>query len=78
MKKITILALHLDYGGIEKSISALANALCDKYKIEIVCIYKLYDKAAFFLEDKIKVKYLIKYYESSIINNLVFVIIYIH
>ncbi len=59
MKKITILALHLDYGGIEKSITALANALSDKYKIEIVCIYKLYDKIAFFLENKVKVKYLI-------------------
>ena len=31
MKKITILALHLGYGGIEKCIAALANSLVDTY-----------------------------------------------
>ena len=41
MKKIAILALHLGYGGVEKSIAALANILCEKYKVEIICIYKL-------------------------------------
>lgn len=59
MKKISILSLHLDYGGIEKSIVALANLLCDKYKVEIACIYKLNQKIAFDLDDKVKVKYLI-------------------
>lgn len=59
MKKISILSLHLGYGGIEKSIVALANLLCDKYQIEIACIYKLYDKEAFELDKRVKVKYLI-------------------
>ena len=44
MKKISILALHFGYGGIEKSIAALANMLCDKYQIEIACTYKLFDE----------------------------------
>ena len=59
MKKITILSLHLGYGGIEKSIVALANLLCSKYKVEIACIYKLYDQAAFKIDSKVKVNYLI-------------------
>lgn len=59
MKKISILSLHLGYGGIEKSIVALANLLATNYKVEIVCIYKLYEKEAFKVNDNVKVKYLI-------------------
>ena len=58
MKKISILALHLGYGGIEKAIINLANSLCNKYNIEIACTYKLYDIPAFYINSKIKVKYL--------------------
>ena len=36
MKKITILALHLGYGGIERAISMLSNSLIYKYEINIV------------------------------------------
>ena len=32
MKKISILALHLNYGGIEHAIISLANLICDKNK----------------------------------------------
>lgn len=59
MKKISILSLHMGYGGIEKSAAAVANILCEKYDVEIVCSYKLYDKPTFPLNKKIKVKYLI-------------------
>ena len=38
MKKISILSLHLGYGGIEKSITALANLLCEDYEVEIACV----------------------------------------
>lgn len=58
MKKLTILSLHLNFGGIEKSICALANLLCDKYDVEIACTYKIIDKPAFYLNPKIKIKYL--------------------
>lgn len=58
MKKISILSLHLGYGGIEKSIVALANLLCSKYKVEIACVYKLFDKPVFELDNRVKVKYL--------------------
>lgn len=58
MKKVTILSLHLGYGGIEKSIAALANLLCNKYKVEIACVYKLFDKPVFELDDRLNVIYL--------------------
>lgn len=58
MKKITILALHLGYGGIENCISNLANSLVDDYEVNIISTYKLYEKPVFKLSDKIKIKYL--------------------
>lgn len=60
MKKIAILSLHLGYGGIEKSIAALANILCEKYQVEIICIYKLYDEPAFEIDPRVKITYLIE------------------
>ena len=60
MKKISILALHLGYGGIERCIVSLANNLCNKYDIEIAVCYKIFDKPAFELNEKVKVKYLNK------------------
>ena len=58
MKKISILSLHLGYGGIEKSIVALANLLCDKYEVEIACSYKLYEKSVFAIDERVKIIYL--------------------
>lgn len=58
MKKVTILALHLGYGGIEKCISSLANALCDTYDVQIISTYKLYDMPPFYFNNKIKINYL--------------------
>lgn len=59
MKKITFLALHLGYGGIEKCITTVANHLCSEYEVEIISTYQLYEKPAFDLNPKIKVQYLI-------------------
>lgn len=58
MKKISILSLHLGYGGIEKCITTLANVLCDRYEVELAVCYKLYDKSAFELDKRVKVIYL--------------------
>ena len=60
MKKVAILSLHLGYGAIEKSVVALANILCEKYKVEIACTYQLYDKPGFEIDDRVKIKYLVK------------------
>ena len=58
MKKESILSLHLGYGGIEKSVAALANMLCDKYEVEIACSYKLFENSVFPVNDKVIIKYL--------------------
>lgn len=58
MKKILFLSMHLGYGGAEKAIISEANILADKYEVEIACTYKLYDKPAFPLDERVKVSYL--------------------
>ena len=65
MKKIAILSLHLGYGGIEKSIVALANILCKKYQVEIITTYKLYDEPVFDVNKKVSIKYLITDYTPN-------------
>lgn len=60
MKKITIFALHLGYGGIEQYISSLCKMLENDFNIEIISTYKVLDKPAFEFSDKIKIKYLIE------------------
>lgn len=59
MKKITILSLHLGYGGIEKAVVNLANSLSDKYQVEIACTYKLFDSPGFKLKQNVKINYLL-------------------
>lgn len=59
MKKVTILALHLGYGGIEKYISSLCKMLEDAFEIEVISTYKVLDKPVFDFSDKIKITYLI-------------------
>lgn len=58
MKKVTILALHLGYGGIEKCVTSLANMLVKDYDIEILCTYKLMDDIPYELDSRVSVKYL--------------------
>ena len=65
MKKITILALHLGYGGIERCISTLANSLIDEYEIEIISTYKIYDEQAFKIDDKVKIKYFLNFLQLT-------------
>lgn len=60
MKKITILALHLGYGGIERCISNLANSLANDYEINIISTYKLYNQPGFKIDKKVKIDYLIE------------------
>ena len=59
VKKITILALHLGYGGVEKAIASLSNILADKYSVEIISVYKLYNKPAFDIDNRVKITYLL-------------------
>ena len=60
MKKITILALHLGYGGVEKSIASVSNILVEKYDVEIISVYKLYDEPVFEIDKRVKITYLLE------------------
>ncbi|MDD2435441.1 MAG: glycosyltransferase [Bacilli bacterium] len=61
MKKVSILVLHLGFGGVEQAVSNLANMLVKKYDVEIVSVYKLDNDCPFKLNSKVKIKYLSNY-----------------
>lgn len=58
MKKIVFLALHLGFGGAEKAIISEANILAERYAVEIICAYKLYEQPAFTVDSRVKITYL--------------------
>lgn len=58
-KKIIILMLHLQYGGIEKQTTTFANELSKKYDVEIISVYSMNREPAYEINRKIKIKYLI-------------------
>lgn len=58
MKKITFLMLHLNYGGIEKQVTTLANKLASNYDIEIISFYDILGNSFYNLDDRIKVRYI--------------------
>lgn len=59
-KKITFLVLHLGFGGVEKAVTTQANILCQRYEVQILCAYKLYDTPPFPLDERVRVRYLLK------------------
>lgn len=62
MKKITFLMLHLNYGGIEKQVTTLANELSKEYEVEIISLYDILSGESFYqLDDKVKVKYIFNF-----------------
>lgn len=58
--KITIYALHLGVGGVEKYVSTLANILVTEHEVEIVSTYRIQEQPAFELSPKVKVTYLME------------------
>ena len=58
LKKISILSLHLGYGGIERCVVSLANSLVQKYDVYIAVVYQLYEKSVFELDKRVHVIYL--------------------
>lgn len=65
--EITILSLHLGYGGIEQYISSLCKMLENDYKINIVSTYKVTPKPPFPFSDKIKITYLLDYGPNKLV-----------
>lgn len=66
MKKITILALHLNYGGIEKYISYLCKMFEKDYEVEVISTYKHNNYPAFEFSDNISIKYLVNDYPNRV------------
>ena len=60
MKKVTILALHLNYGGIEKFIANISNMLVEKYEVEIISTYYIKSTPAFVIHPDVKITYLLE------------------
>lgn len=58
MKKVTILLSHLGYGGISNSAVTLCNSLVDKYDVEILSVYRLYNEPVYDLDEKVTVNYI--------------------
>ncbi|MDD2247908.1 MAG: O-antigen ligase family protein [Proteiniphilum sp.] len=56
--KISILSLHMGYGGIERSIVNQANMLSQNYKVEIISLYKLNIENPYQLNENVKLIYL--------------------
>lgn len=59
MKKITILLLHLQHGGIEKQTVNLANCFSEHYAVEIISVYSMGMPPAYPIDPRISVRYLI-------------------
>lgn len=59
MKKITIYALHLGVGGVEKYVATLANMLIEICNVRIVVTYKLLSEPAFYIDPRVEIEYLI-------------------
>lgn len=57
-KKISFLLLHLGYGGIETSTINTANALSEKFDVELISFYNLKDNQEKLLNKNISIKYL--------------------
>lgn len=57
-RKITFLLLHLGYGGIETATINTANALSEKYNVQLISFYNLKDNQTSYINKNIKIKYL--------------------
>ena len=57
-KKISFLLLHLGYGGVETATINTANALSEKYEVELITFYNLKDNQTKYLNKNVTIKYL--------------------
>lgn len=56
--KISLLSLHLGYGGIETSIVNQANMLSEKYEVDLIVLYKLSNENNYKLNKNVNLIYL--------------------
>lgn len=58
-RKIILLMLHLQHGGIEKQTAIFVNELAKKYDVEVICIYSMNKKPAYEIDERVRIRYLI-------------------
>ena len=56
--KIVILALHMNFGGVENAIATKASMLAKDFDVEIISLYKGYNKIPFSINKKVTINYL--------------------
>lgn len=59
IKKLTILALHLSYGGVEKAVSSFANIMAERYDVNILSVYQMPGAPAYYIDPRVKITYLL-------------------
>ena len=60
MENLTIIALHLGYGGIEKAVCSMANMFADKYHVQIISVYDMPNAPAYPIDERVQVRYLLR------------------
>lgn len=58
MKKISILMLHLQHGGIEKQTISFANQLSKYHDVEIISFYSMNAEPSYAVDPAVKLRYL--------------------
>ncbi len=59
-KRVSIIALHLGVGGVEKAIISMANLFAERYEVKIYSVYNMPGSPAFPLDNRVRVKYLLR------------------
>lgn len=57
--KISIYALHLGFGGVEKYVATIANILSSEHEVEIISTYRTTQEPAFEINKSVKITYLL-------------------
>lgn len=67
--KVTIYALHLGFGGVERYVATLANILSKEHEVQIISTYRTTPEPAFPIDKKVSIVYLL---EKLLPNNEAF------
>ena len=59
-KRISMIALHLGVGGVEKALIGMANMFAKRYDVDLYSVYELPGSPAFPLDPRVRLIYLMK------------------
>ena len=58
-KRVSIIALHLGMGGVEKAIVSMANLFAERYDVYLYSVYKMPGSPSFPLDNRVRLQYLL-------------------